>query len=179
MVSKNKAFDQVYEELQKAYRRARNSGFEDEEGQSVVTAHLGTPFTTRILHLVNTTPASDVPTVQAVDFASLDMIEKVLARKYPVSDVKNGEVVVEDFWLGTQTITKAVQCHGRAFRDQSVLTARWNNSYYDKVSREKFFEGREKRHDSGPRGLGYAADCIKRSRLARRGLCYCDYGTRC
>ncbi|KAJ4254530.1 hypothetical protein NW762_010129 [Fusarium torreyae] len=141
VVNENKTFDQVCEELQKSYRRARNSGFEDDAGQPVATADLGAPFIRRILDLVNTAPPPDMPTVQAVDFASMGLVEKVLDRQYPVLGGKNeGEVVVEDFWLGTQMIAKAVQCHGWTFRDQFVLTASWNKSYYDKVFIENFLK---------------------------------------
>ncbi|KAH7184681.1 uncharacterized protein B0J16DRAFT_340322 [Fusarium flagelliforme] len=141
VVNENKTFDEVCEELQKSYGRARISGFEDDAAQPVSTADLGAPFIRRILDLVNTAPPPDMPTVQAVDFASMGLVEKVLDRTYPVSGGKNqGEVVVEDFWLGTQTIAKAVQCHGWTFRDQFVLTASWNKSYYDKVFIENFLK---------------------------------------
>ncbi|RFN52837.1 hypothetical protein FIE12Z_2850 [Fusarium flagelliforme] len=141
VVDENKTFDEVCEELQKSYGRARNSGFEDDKGQPVATADLGAPFIRRIIDLVNTAPPPDMPTVQAVDFASMGLVEKVLDRTYPVSGRSNqGEVVVEDFWLGTQTIAKAVQCHGWTFRDQFVLTASWNKSYYDKVFIENFLK---------------------------------------
>jgi hypothetical protein len=141
VVNENKSFDQVCDELQNSYGRARNSGFKDDAGQPVSTADLGAPFIRRILDLVNTAPPPDMPTVQAVDFASMGLVEKVLNRKYPISGGENqGEVVVEDFWLGTQMIAKAVQCHGWTFRDQFVLTASWNKSFYDKVFIEKFLE---------------------------------------
>ncbi|RGP64259.1 hypothetical protein FSPOR_8079 [Fusarium sporotrichioides] len=141
VVNDNKTFDQVCEELQKSYRRARNSGFEEDAGQPIATADLGAPFIRRILDLVNTAPPPDMPTVQAVDFASMGLVEKVLDRTYHISGGKNeGEVVVEDFWLGTQTIAKAVQCHGWTFRDQFVLTASWNKSYYDTAFIERFLK---------------------------------------
>jgi hypothetical protein len=125
VVNENRTFYQVCEELQKSYQRARNSGFVDDAGQPVV----------------NTAPPPDMPTVQAVDFASMGLVEKVLDRKYPIPGGKNeGDVVVEDFWLGTQTIAKAVQCHGWTFRDQFVLTASWNKSYYDKIFIENFLK---------------------------------------
>lgn len=129
------------EELQKSYQRARVFVFGDDGGQLLATADLGAPFIRRIIDLVNTAPPPDMPTVQAVGFASMGLIKKVLNRKYPVSSGKNeGEVVVEDFWLGTQTIAKAVQCHGWTFRDQFVLTVSWNKSYYDQVIVENFLK---------------------------------------
>ncbi|RBR11226.1 uncharacterized protein FIESC28_09110 [Fusarium coffeatum] len=139
VVNENKTFNQVCQELQKSYGRARNSGFKDDAGQPVSTADLGAPFIRRILDLVNTPPPPDMPTVQAVDFASMGLVEKVLDRTYPISGGQSeGEVVVEDFWLGTQMIAKAVQCHGWTFRDQFVLTASWNKSYYDRDFIERF-----------------------------------------
>lgn len=132
-----KTFDQACEELKKSYKGAKNLGFVDDAGKPVSTAELGAPFIRKIIELVNTKPPEGMPTVQAVDFASMGLVEKVMDREYPIEG-KSENIVVENFWLNTQTIVKGVQCHGWTFRDEYVLTATYNKSYYDSPYIEDF-----------------------------------------
>lgn len=137
VADESKSFDQVCEELQKSYKGAKDLGFKDDEGRPVRTAELGAAFIRRVIGLVHAEVPPDMPTTQAVDFSSLGLMEKVLDREYGVGD-GHEKILVEDFWLSTQTIAQAVQCHGWTFRDQFVLQASWNQSYYDTAFMEKF-----------------------------------------
>ncbi|KAL7952577.1 hypothetical protein V8C34DRAFT_299030 [Trichoderma compactum] len=139
VVGENKSFDQICEELQKSYKGAKNLGFKDDEGQPVSTAALGAAFIRRVIGLIYAPVPPDMPTTQAVDFSSLGLVEKLLDREYPVG-VGQEKVVVEDFWLSSQTILKAVQCHAWTFRDQFILQASWNRSYYDELFIAKYLE---------------------------------------
>ncbi|KAL6792257.1 hypothetical protein GGI42DRAFT_335660 [Trichoderma sp. SZMC 28013] len=139
VVGENKSFDQVCEELQKSYKGAKDLGFKDDDGRPVSTAELGATFIRRVIDLVHAEVPPDMPTVQAVDFSSLGLLEKVLDREFSVGD-GHEKVVVEDFWLSTQTIAKAVQCHAWTFRDQFILQASWNQSYYEVAFIEKYLD---------------------------------------
>ncbi|CRG85570.1 hypothetical protein PISL3812_02617 [Talaromyces islandicus] len=141
VVGENKSFHQVCAELQRSYNGAKQLGFTDDEGRAVSTAKLGAAFIRRVIGLVHAEVPPDMPTTQAVDFSSLGLVEKVLDREYSVADGQLREkVTVEDFWLSTQTIAKAVQCHGWTFRDEFVLQASWNESYYDTAFMAKFLD---------------------------------------
>lgn len=99
------------------------------EGETLSLVNLLGPYQRRLNLLFAAPPPPELPRRQTPEMSTLGNVEQYLKREYGDGDKK---VVVNDFWLGTQFILPALQCHVWTFRDKLTIQACFNETYYNK-----------------------------------------------
>lgn len=97
--------------------------------QTLSLVNLLGPYQRRLNMLFSIPPPPEIPRRQTPEMSTLGDVEQYLKREYGDGDEK---VVVSDFWLGTQFILPALQCHVWTFRDKLTVQACFNEAYYNK-----------------------------------------------
>ncbi|RYP67275.1 hypothetical protein DL770_008642 [Monosporascus sp. CRB-9-2] len=129
-----KDFATVARELHAVYSQdsARFWDLDDDSGKSVSLLELVELYLGQLIKLCAAPIPDNFPPVTAPDLSSLGKVERYLRHEYPFGDDPESKVEVVDFWIGNEIMTRALQFHLWSWKDELVLSATWNQSFYNK-----------------------------------------------
>ncbi|KAF4983856.1 hypothetical protein FDECE_17207 [Fusarium decemcellulare] len=127
-----KSFDDIAKVLNEVYRRDLAQVCTDGDGNPVGMLHLTAPYIRRTTKLFNTPPPPELPPVENPDLSSFGKVEQYLQHEYEYGQGDKGRVIVDDFWIGTETLARSLQCHVWTFKDQLTIQGCFNTSFYDR-----------------------------------------------
>ncbi|KAM0431372.1 hypothetical protein ACHAPT_005349 [Fusarium lateritium] len=126
-------FDMIAEILNDVYRRDLRRVCTDGEGNPKGMIHLMAPYVRRTTMLFNTPPPPGLPPVENPDLSSFGKIEQYLKQEYAFDGGDEEKVIVDGFWIGTETLARSLQCHVWTFKDQLTIQGCFNSSFYDRM----------------------------------------------
>ncbi|PON26427.1 hypothetical protein TGAM01_v204903 [Trichoderma gamsii] len=129
-----KSFEEIVQQLASVYATDLSRFTTDDEGNPVSMIKVVAPYVRRTTKLFSAPHPPELPQIQNPDVSSIGKVEAYVQRSY--GDEKEG-FEVADIWLGTQMLSRSVQCHVWGFRDELNIAGCFNVSFYeDKFVRE-------------------------------------------
>jgi hypothetical protein len=126
--SGRKSYEEIVQQLASAYSRDVSRLTTDDDGNPVSMLEVVAPYVRRTTKLFSAPLPPGLPQIQNPDMSSLGKVETYIQRSYG-SDEEGLEVT--DFWIGTQMLSRSVQCHVWGFRDQLNIAGCFNVSFYE------------------------------------------------
>ncbi|KAL7948445.1 hypothetical protein V8C42DRAFT_251554 [Trichoderma barbatum] len=122
------SYEEIVQQLASAYSKDLSHLAIDVDGNSVSMLELIAPYVRRTTKLFMAPLPPGLPPTQNPDMSSLGNVEAYIQRSYG----DNGEgFEVTDIWLGTQMLSRSVQCHVWGFRDKLNIAGCFNVSFYE------------------------------------------------
>ncbi|UKZ82426.1 hypothetical protein TrVFT333_010215 [Trichoderma virens FT-333] len=123
-----KSYEEIVQQLASAYRKDLSRLAYDVDGNPITMLEIIAPYVRRTTKLFTTPLPPGLPPIQNPDMSSLGNVETYIQRSYG----DNGEgFEVADFWLGTQMLSRSVQCHVWSFRGELNIAGCFNVSFYE------------------------------------------------
>ncbi|KAM0264142.1 hypothetical protein ACHAQJ_000888 [Trichoderma viride] len=126
--SGRKSYEDIVQQLASAYSRDISRLTIDDDGNPVSMLEVIAPYVRRTTKLFAAPLPPGLPQIQNPDMSSLGNVEAYIQRSYG-GDEQGLEVA--DFWLGTQMLSRSVQCHVWGFRDQLNIAGCFNVNFYE------------------------------------------------
>ncbi|RFU74507.1 hypothetical protein TARUN_7745 [Trichoderma arundinaceum] len=126
--SGRKSYEEIARQLAAAYSQDLSRLATDDYGSPVSMLEVIAPYVRRTTKLFTTPLPPGLPQIQNPDMSSLGNVEAYIRHSYGSED--NG-LEVADFWLGTQMLSRSVQCHVWGFRDELNIAGCFNVSFYE------------------------------------------------
>ncbi|KAH6605227.1 hypothetical protein Trco_006934 [Trichoderma cornu-damae] len=127
--SGRKSYDEVAQQLASAYAKDLSRLATASDGSPVGMLEVIAPYVRRTTKLFTRPLPPGLPQIQNPDMSSLGKVEAYIRRSYG-DDGEQG-LDVTDFWLGTQMLSRSVQCHVWGFRDELNIAGCFNVSFYE------------------------------------------------
>ncbi|KAM0461928.1 hypothetical protein ACHAPV_002575 [Trichoderma viride] len=132
-----KSFEEIVQQLASVYATDLSRFTTDDEGNPVSMTKVVAPYVRRTTKLFSAPHPPELPQVQNPDVSSIGKVEAYIQRSY--GDEKEG-FEVADIWLGTQILSRSVQCHVWGFRDELNIAGCFNVSFYEVKFVKEFLE---------------------------------------
>lgn len=132
-----KSFGEIVQQLALVYATDLLRFTTDDEGNPVSMLKVVAPYVRRTTKLFSAPLPPGLPQIQNPDVSSLGKVEAYIQRSYG-GDEEGFEVV--DVWLGTQILSRSVQCHVWGFRDELNIAGCFNVSFYEVDFVKEFLE---------------------------------------
>lgn len=132
-----KSFEQIVQQLALVYATDLSRFTTDDEGNPVSMTKVVAPYVRRTTKLFSAPHPPELPQIQNPDVSSIGKVEAYIQRSY--GDEKEG-FEVADIWLGTQMLSRSVQCHVWGFRDELTIAGCFNVSFYEVKFVKEFLE---------------------------------------
>lgn len=132
-----KGFEEIVQQLATVYATNLSRFTTDDEGNPVSMTKVVAPYVRRTTKLFSAPHPPGLPQIQTPDVSSIGKVEAYMQRSY--GDEKEG-FEVADIWLGTQILSRSVQCHVWGFRDELNIAGCFNASFYEVNFVREFLE---------------------------------------
>lgn len=132
-----KSFEEIVQQLALVYATNLTRFTTDDEGNPVSMTKVVAPYVRRTTKLFSAPRPPELPQTQNPDVSSIGKVEAYMQRSY--GDEKKG-FEVADIWLGTQILSRSLQCHVWGFRDELNIAGCFNVSFYDVNFVREFLE---------------------------------------
>ncbi|KAL7800066.1 hypothetical protein V8C37DRAFT_363966 [Trichoderma ceciliae] len=153
-----KSYEEIAQQLAAAYSTDLSCLATDDDGNAVSMLEIIAPYVRRTTKLFTAPLPPGLPQIQNPDMSSLGNVEAYIQRSYG-SDEEGLEVA--DFWLGTQMLSRSVQCHVWGFRDELNIAGCFNLSCYEAGFVKEFLEKVESELLAGL-GIGQSVRSVRR-----------------
>lgn len=151
--SGRKSYKEIAQQLASLYSKDLSCLATDDDGNPVSMLEVVAPYVRRTTKLFTAPLPPGLPPIQNPDMSSLGKVEDYIQRAY--GGIADG-FEVADFWMGTQMLSRSVQCHVWSFRDELHIAGCFNVSFYEAEFVKEFLERVESELLTG---LGVCQSC--------------------
>ncbi|KAL7925843.1 hypothetical protein ACQKWADRAFT_283192 [Trichoderma austrokoningii] len=131
-----KSFEEIVQQLASVYATDLARFTTDDNGNPVSMIKVVAPYVRRTTKLFSAPHPPELPQTQNPDVSSIGKVEAYVRRSYGGDE----GFEVADVWLGTQILSRSVQCHVWSFRDEMNIAACFNVSFYEAEFVKEFLE---------------------------------------
>jgi hypothetical protein len=133
-----KTFDEIVQQLALVYATDLSRFTTDDEGNPVSMVRVVAPYVRRTTKLFSAPLPPGLPQIQNPDVSSLGKVEAYIQRSYGGDEKEAFEVA--DIWVGTQMLSRSVQCHVWSFRGELNIAGCFNVGFYEVEFVKEFLE---------------------------------------